>query len=99
MLLTIRCENSFRQKIYILWGVIILSFVLSTFGRPFPHNKAWNTVPLQSYSSSSFMVRKKKNMIEVLFLFFIFSINKFAIFAEVLAPIHNENEKQKSIVS
>ena len=40
-------------------------------------------------------------MIEVLFLFFIFSINKFAIFAEVLvfAPIHNENEKQKSIVS
>ena len=44
------------------------------------------------------MVRKKKYDRSFIFIFL---VNKFAIFAEVLvfAPIHNENEKQKSIVS
>ena len=34
------------------------------------------------------------------FYFSFFLVNKFAIFADVLsfAPIHNENEKQKSVV-
>ena len=46
------------------------------------------------------MVRKKNMIVRFYFLFFIFLVNKFEIFADVVgfAPIHNENEKQKSVV-